>query len=86
MPDIYGSASTINSPLIGAFPITPSDVADLPNNTRQIRVTGTAGNLACLWQDGQTRTIPVLANDILDWRVSRVLSTGTTATGLWGFY
>lgn len=85
--DIYGYPQVGTSgPLIGAFSITPSDVTDLPNNTRQIRVTGIAGNLVAIWQDGQTRTIPVAANDVLDWRVSRVLATGTTATGLWGFY
>ncbi len=87
MPDLFaGNQPGLTSPLIGAFVITPDDGADLPQVTRQIRVLGSAGNLTAVWADGNTRTIPVLANDVLDWRVSRVLATGTTATGLWGFY
>lgn len=76
----------LSSPLTGAFAIVPSDTVDLPNLPRQIRVTGSGGNLAAVWADGQTRTIPVFTGDILDWRLVRVLATGTTATGLWGFY
>jgi hypothetical protein len=87
MPDTYQSySSSLTAPLLGAFPITPNDNADLPNDTRQVRVTGSGGALAAIWKDGQTRTTPVQAGDILDWRLVRVLATGTTATGLWGFY
>lgn len=87
MPDIFqGHAVGLGGPLLGAFPIEPSDGADLPNDTRQIRVTGAAGQVAAVWANGQTRTIPVFTGDVLDWRLTRVLATGTTATGLWGFF
>lgn len=73
-------------PLSSAFEIIPNDGVDLVQVTRQIRVTGEGGNLAAVWADGQTRIMPVFVGDVLDWRLVRVLATGTTATGLWGFY
>jgi hypothetical protein len=87
MSDIFRVHSVgLNTPLIAAFPVTPSDTEDLPNDTRQLRVTGAGGNLAAIWANGQTHTIPVFTGDILDWRISRVLASGTTVSGLWGFY
>jgi hypothetical protein len=87
MPDIYQYHQPgLTSSAIGAFAVTPNDVADLPQVTRQLRVTGSAGSIAAVWADGATRIIPVAAGDVLDWRLVRVLATGTTATGLWGFY
>lgn len=89
MPDIYQSRDTsvLTGPLIDGFPITPSDTVDLPNDTRQIRV-GVGGNIAVrfIGSPETTRIIPVNAGDVLDWRLRRVMATGTTATGLWGYY
>lgn len=83
MPDIFqGQATGLNSPLIGAFPIEPNDAADLPNHTRQIRVLGAGGALAAIWANGQTRTIPVFAGDVLNWRLVRVLSTVQPANSI----
>jgi len=73
-------------PLRSGFTITPSDTADLEQVTRQIRVTGAAGDIAVVWVDGATSTEPVSVGDVLDWRIKRVLSTGTTATGIRGYY
>jgi hypothetical protein len=76
----------LSSPLIGGFAITPNDAADLAVATRQIRVTGTAGQIAVIWIGGDETIEPVAAGDVLDWRIQRVKATGTTATGLRGYY
>lgn len=73
-------------PLAGAFAITPSDTTDLPQITRQLRVTGTAGNVAVIWASGDQTVEPVALGDVLDWRIQRVKATGTTATGIRGYY
>lgn len=71
-------------PLEGAFAIVPSDSADLPHVTREVHAV-TAGNVAAVWSDGSTITLPVAAGERLSWSLVRVLATGTTAT-LNGFY
>ena len=87
MPDIFSSQSPgLSSPLIGGFAITPNDGADLPYTTRQIRVTGSAGTITLVWPGGIETAEPVLAGETLDWRVVRIKATGTTATGLRGYY
>lgn len=87
MPDIFSNQSPgLSSPLIGGFAITPNDGADLPFTTRQIRITGTAGTIAVTWPGGAETVEPVLAGEILDWRIVRIKTTGTTATGLRGYY
>lgn len=87
MPDRYDSHTpSLSSPLIGGFSITPNDLVDLPAVTRQLRVTGSGGQLAISWAGGDQTVEPVVSGDVLDWRVRRVLATGTTATGLRGYY
>lgn len=87
MADRFQSMNaSLVSPLIGAFPITPDDSNDLPEVTRQIRITGSAGNIAVVWSGGLETIEPVSAGDVLDWRIVRVKATGTTATGLRGYY
>lgn len=87
MPDIFSSQSPgLSSPLIGGFAITPNDGTDLPFTTRQIRITGAAGALAVTWLGGLETIEPVLAGETLDWRIVRIKATGTTATGLRGYY
>lgn len=71
---------------IGGFAITPSDSTDLPFTTLQIRVTGSAGTIALTWPGGVETTGPVLAGETLDWRIVKIKATGTTATGLRGYY
>jgi hypothetical protein len=86
MPDPFSAHSPgLSSPLAIGFAISPADGADLPYVTRQIRVTGAAGNLAVVWTSGLQTVEPVFTGDVLDWRVTRVLATGTTATGLRGY-
>ncbi|MGL4325129.1 MAG: spike base protein, RCAP_Rcc01079 family [Beijerinckiaceae bacterium] len=87
MPDIFADTSSgLTGPLIGGFAVTPHDTNDLPQVTRQLRITGTAGFIAVIWKDGTESTEPVSAGDVLDWRLSRIKATGTTATGVRGYY
>lgn len=63
------------------YSITPSDTADLPVKPRAIMVGG-AGNLVARNVRGNDITIAVVAGQIVPIKATRVLSTGTTATGL----
>jgi hypothetical protein len=60
--------------------VTPDDNTDLASETRGIYV-GVAGNLSVVMIGGDTVTIPVQAG-LHPLAVSRIRSTGTTATGL----
>ncbi|HEU4458115.1 MAG TPA: hypothetical protein VFR90_03240 [Methylibium sp.] len=69
-----------------AFPVTPSDGADLPTYQDLpcvgLQVLG-AGNVAVQLTGGGTATLTGLAaGQIVDVAVKRVLATGTTATGI----
>lgn len=84
--DPYASYTAgLTAPIAGAFVIAPSDSEELPKVTRQIYVGG-AGNVAVVWSDGSETTEPVVAGERLDWRIRQVKLTGTTATGLRGYY
>lgn len=86
MSDIFDTyAQSPLGPLTRAFAIAPSDTEILPAVTRQIRVTGAAGNLSVVWASGVETVEPVSAGDVLDWRLRQVKATGTTATGLRGY-
>lgn len=66
------------------FAITPSDTKDLASTTRAIYV-GASGDLAVEWLDGGTSVLLDVASGV--WHpmaVRKVLSTGTSATGLVG--
>ena len=80
-------APEATNPADDAFPNTPSDTTDLPVMTRALRVslTGTGGTVRVVTRAGATRDLPIAAGEQWDVRVSRVLATGTTATGIWGF-
>lgn len=80
------SQVTLTSPLVGGFEITPSDSANLPHVTREIRVTGTDGDVAVVWANGAETIEPVLTGETLRWRIRRVKASGTTASGLRGYY
>lgn len=69
------------------FAITPNDNADLAVTVRAIRVTG-AGNVAFVaFGDSEAVTWEgCVAGEIIPMYVKRVMSTGTTATGLIGLY
>lgn len=73
-----------NSPNPGddIFPITPHDTNDLAVTTRAL-VIAVGGDVALITKSGQSRTVTVPAG-VLPVRATRVLATGTTATGISG--
>lgn len=66
-----------------SFPITPSDTVDLATPIRAIRASG-AGNIVVNTRSGNQRTIAILAGETRYLKITRVLNTSTTATGLEG--
>lgn len=74
----------LSSPICGGFDVIADDAADLPSVTRALMVAE-AGDVAVVLKNGETLTLPGLAPGVIyPIRVSRVLATGTTATGLKG--
>ena len=82
MADYTGDG--LGAPASHWFLITANDSIDLEIVPRAILI-GTAGNLACHDIDGHLEVLPVIAgyNPI---RPKRVLSTNTTASGIYGLY
>lgn len=71
-------------PAHGAVAVTPSDATTLPI-TRGLYV-GTTGDVAVIMADGQTVTFTAVPVQILPVQVSKVLSTGTTASNILALY
>ncbi len=73
---------SLESPADNAVAVTPSDGADLTNTSRALFI-GTSGNITVYMKDQSTAVlftnVPV---GVLPIRVDRVLSTGTTASGI----
>jgi hypothetical protein len=67
--------------------VTPADGTDLPNGPcRAVYVTG-AGNVNVNLASGGTAVLTGLsAGQIVEVNVSRILSTSTTATGIYALY
>lgn len=81
-----GLSEGLSGPADNLVAITPSDSTDLANVSRAIYVGG-AGNIVVTPAGGGSNvTLTVVAGAVLPIRVSRVLSTGTTATGLVNLY
>jgi hypothetical protein len=72
-------ATSLESPGIRHYAITPSDTADLPRRPRALRVQ-TSGNLVLSDEAGTSITYAVIAGDVLPFRPIRVMATGTTAS------
>lgn len=66
-----------------AVPVTASDSTVYTPALVGIRVTG-AGNLTVI-SGGQSVLIAAAANETINMSINKVMSTGTTATGLVGF-
>lgn len=85
MPALDKSSGT-TGPASNAFDIAPGDGSDLAIVTRALWVGG-AGAVKLTTQGGDTVTLSgVTAGSLIPIRVSRVFSTGTTATLLVGLY
>lgn len=67
----------------GSFSITPNNDKDLQAITRALLVGG-AGDVSLIMDDGSALTITAVDDQRLPLRVRRVMSTGTTATGIVG--
>ena len=73
-------------PIERGFSITPSDTVDLEHNTRALYV-GVSGDVALITVSGDQFTLVGLTAGIFHpLRVRRILSTGTTATSIFGCY
>ena len=83
--DTFGDVTSgLSSPICGGFDILPDDVVDLPNVTRAL-VLARGGDVSVVLKNGDAIILLGLtAGVIYPVRVSRVLGTGTTATGLKG--
>lgn len=82
--DFSSRPSGLTSPARDAFAITPSNTVPLPQQVRGVYVGG-SGNLRVLMVSGvQVDFTGVLAGAVYPIRLSQVMATGTTATGLVG--
>lgn len=71
----------LNGPATDILPVVPSNGTDLPIVALALYIE-TAGTVVFIAQNGETRTVKVADFAILPVGVRRVLSTGTTATGI----
>jgi hypothetical protein len=80
--DLSNRSNNVVDPGSNAAAVTPNDSTDLTYTTRALFVGG-AGNIAVTMAGGQSVTFTgVTAGALLPIRVTRVLSTGTTATNI----
>lgn len=75
---------TMSNPPKGAFSVTTSDTTNFSKPTSAILVTA-AGNVACVFENGDVVVVPVNANTMYPMRLTRINATLTTATGIIGF-
>lgn len=78
-----GGAARVALSAASVAAVTPSDTTVLAN-ILFVTVTG-AGNLAIVMPDGTTATFAVAANSKWDISPSKIMATGTTATGMVAF-
>ena len=72
----------LESPAEGVLEVTPDDGTDLTVVSRALFI-GVAGDIAVQAKDGSTATFSnLIAGFILPIRATRVLATGTTASGI----
>lgn len=76
-----GRTVPLSGPATDYLPVSPSDTTDLSDVAIGLYVE-TGGALAVITLAGTTRIIAVPDNFTLPLAVTRVLATGTTATGI----
>lgn len=83
MTDRFSSrAASLEGPATHGFYVTPSDAGALSETSRALYV-GTTGALALTFASGASVVFPNVAGGVvLPLRVTHVLETGTTATGI----
>lgn len=84
MTDLTTLQPGLESPPSRAFAVTPTDAADLTIPIRGLMVAA-GGNVALVTRGGDTATLPGLEPGV-QYAVlaTRILATGTTATGIVG--
>lgn len=84
--DYFGTvAPTVMGPAIGCYAVTPNDGADLTDPIRMLTI-GVSGTISFVSsRNGRTYTSGELTPGSYPLFASRILSTGTTATGLTGW-
>lgn len=77
-------SSGLTGPICGGFNIFPDDEGEISQVTRAIMVSG-AGDLAVTMKNGDGLMLSgLMAGVLYPLRISQVLATGTTATGIIG--
>ena len=85
MPDPFKSmARPLNGPAIGSINVTPSDGTNLATPIRAITLA-VGGTLAWINSDGLSQATAALPAGTYPLLATRILATGTTATGLTGW-
>lgn len=77
-----GIWAAINGPAVNAAAVTPSDSTDLTYATRALYIGVTGDVVVNMVGTGATITYKAVPVGILPIRVTRVLSTNTTATNI----
>jgi hypothetical protein len=76
------TAPSLSGPASHGFSVTPSDSALLSETTRGLYV-GTAGDIAALMVSGASIALSsVPAGSLLPLRLTKIMATGTTASGI----
>jgi len=84
MSNPFAGRVGLGGPASDLIPVTPSDSADLAKMAIALYIT-VGGVVVFVSADGNTRTVTVPDNFTLTCGAKRVLSTGTTATGIHAF-
>ena len=85
MPDRFQNTSpSLSGPALHAFAVTPHDSNPLAETTRALYV-GSAGSIAVVMASGASVNFAVVpSGTVLPVRVTRVMSTGTSAADILG--
>ena len=80
---------SISAPAYSGAAVTPSDSTDLPNTARFVHVAGTGGTIAVTFAGMTSGThvgIYVAQGGVFEGLITRIWSTGTTATSVIALY
>lgn len=87
--DHYNRDHGLESPATGFFLVTPSDTDPLPKVTRALSWSGDGDLRVLMRGKSQPQTIPAgsLATTLMQpLRIEKIFATGTTATGIIGWF
>ena len=79
----YGLTTAMNGTIVGVKAITKSDATVLTDYNEGVIVSG-AGDVAFVFKDGTTAAFTFAAGGTLKCNFTKILATGTTATGIYG--